>query len=50
MPIGGPDKQSSSAEPKKPATEDLDPTAEEGAEDTEESKDAVAKPDKRTWQ
>jgi hypothetical protein len=46
MPIPGPDKQSSD-NPKKPAPKDLDPPAEE---DVEESTDATAKPDKRTWQ
>jgi hypothetical protein len=46
MPIAGPDKQSS-ADPKDPAPTDLDPPAEE---DAEESTDTTAQPDKRTWQ
>jgi hypothetical protein len=47
MPNAGPDKKDSAQEPKKPAQEDLDPSTEE---DAEESKDATASPDKRTWQ
>jgi hypothetical protein len=42
MPIAGPDKRSSTADPKKPTP----PTE----EDAEESKDAGADPKKRTWQ
>ena len=47
MPNAGPDKKDSAQEPKKPAQEDLNPPVEE---DAEESKDATASPDKRTWQ
>lgn len=47
MPSAGPDKQNSTADPKKPASEDLNPPPEE---DTTESKDTGAEPTKRTWQ
>jgi hypothetical protein len=48
MPNAGPDKKDSAQEPKKPVQEGLNPPTEE--EDAEESKDATASPDKRTWQ